>query len=144
MVCGVPWGAAVCLPAAGSFSGLFRHGMGGRGLGSPTSIPRSLWLGGRTQCSFTLCGPKAVGSLTPLTPMDTSGSPSAPANATPRAEGGVKVHMGGTQLFIFLNNPLGRLGSKQQKKLWLLLAAGDSYALQHGLYKTPPGNEAAV
>lgn len=118
--------------------------MGERGLGSPTSIPRSSWLGGKMQCSFPPRGPEAVGGLTLLIPTDTSGSPSAPANTMPRAEGGDKVHMGGTQLFIFLNNPFGRLGSKQQKKLWLLLAAGDSYALQHGLYKTSPGNEAAV
>lgn len=34
--------------------------------------------------------------------------------------------MRGMQLFIFLNNPFDRLGSKQQEKLWLLPAPAHS------------------
>lgn len=96
------------------------------------------------QCGFPPRSPKAVGSLAPLIPTDSSGCPSAPANTTPRAEGGDKARMGRMQLFISLNKPFGMPSSKQQKKLWLLLAAANSCALQHGLYETPPGNEAAV
>lgn len=81
------------------------------------------------RCGFPLRGPEAVGSLAPLIPTDSSGSRSTPVNTTPWAEGGHKVHMGRMQLFIFLNNPFGMPGSKQQKKLWLLLAPPNSCAL---------------
>lgn len=70
--------------------------------------------------------PETVTSLTLLIPTDSSASPRAPANATPPAQGGEKVPVRGMQLFIFLNNPFGRLGSKQQEKLWCLPAPAHS------------------
>lgn len=61
-VCDVPWGAGG--PAAETSSGLLGHGTAERGLGSPTSISRCSWLGGRTQWGF----PRLWGSLAPANP----------------------------------------------------------------------------
>lgn len=66
--------------------------------------------------------PHTVPSLTLLIHADSCASPSAHTNTMALAQGGEKVPIRGMQLFIFLNYPFGRLGSKQQVKLWLLPA----------------------